>query len=157
MKRAIVYYSLSENTRQAAEAIAAGLEADVIRIDVVKPMPTEFKKQIMFGGMQVVFGLKPAIKGVPENLASYDEILIGTPIWAGRHCPAIHTLLQDKEIASKVTAVFTLDGGGENKKAKASLQKLLPNLKQFVTLKDHKLGMDEENRKQIAMLVFEMK
>lgn len=136
MKRIIIYYSLTENTKNAAEKLAELLNADLCRIDTVKPMPLEKEKQMIIGGMKAVFGMRPKIKDVPTDIQSYDEIIIGTPVWAGKNAPAVNTLLKNKEIKEKVTAVFTLSGGGDNDKCVARLRKKLPNLKHTVALAD---------------------
>ena len=99
-------------------------------------MPEEKEKQMMLGGMKAIFGTCPAIKGMPENILTYDEIIIGTPIWAGKNAPAMNTLLKSHEIRDKVTAVVTLSGGGDNDKCIAGLKKKLPNLAHTVALAD---------------------
>jgi len=156
MKRAVIYYSLTENTKEAAEKIAEKLGADLFRIDTVKPMPEEFGKQMMYGGMQATFGLKPEITGVPENVSEYNEIIIGTPIWAGKNTPAINTLLTNKEIRDKVVAVFTLSGGGDNKKCMPKLEKKLANLKHSVALADKKLGKEAESAAKLEAFIEEL-
>ena len=39
MNRAVVYYSLSGNTKEAAKVIARKLGAKIFEIDLVKPLP----------------------------------------------------------------------------------------------------------------------
>lgn len=153
MKRAIVYYSLSNNTKEAAEYLAEKTGADLFRIEPVKPMPDTFKKQILVGGMQSSFGLKPAIKGVPENIAEYDEIIMGAPIWAGKAAAPINTLLAKYNIADKVTTVFTFSGGGDNDKCIEALAKKLPNMKTNVALADRSNAKSENNEKCLENLV----
>lgn len=61
MKKAVVFYSLSGNTQAAAKEIAEGIGADLIELKLVKPFSTEKSKQLALGGMQAMFGMKPAI------------------------------------------------------------------------------------------------
>lgn len=156
MRRAVIYYSLSGNTHAAAETIAAALQADLIRIDTAKPMPESFSQQILYGGMQATFGLKPEITGIPDDLHTYDELIVGTPVWAGKHSPAVHTLLQDTVVREKVTAVFILSGGGKNEKLLPRLHKLLPNLKYTVHLADRKLQQETENREKLLAFLAQL-
>lgn len=154
MKRAVIYYSLTGNTVAAASYVAEQMGADLFRIELVKPMPESFNKQILTGGMMVTLGLTPAIKGVPENIGEYDEIVVGTPIWAGKACAPINTLLRKYKIADKVTAVFTLSGGGDNDKCIPALQKLLKNLQVNVALADRKLeDAAKHNAEKLAAFV----
>lgn len=148
MNRIIIYYSLTGNTKNAAERLAELLNADVCRIETVKPMPPDMARQMMIGGMKAVFGLRPEIKGVPQDISKYDEVIIGTPVWAGKNAPAANTLFKNKEIKEKVTAVFTLSGGGDNDKCVTRLRKMLPNLKHTAALADrnHETACNNEDK-----------
>ncbi len=79
MNRAVVYYSLSGNTKEAAKVIARKLGAKIFEIDLVKPFPKNTVRQMLVGGMQSTFGRRPKIKGVPDNIGYYDEIILGMP------------------------------------------------------------------------------
>lgn len=149
MKRAIVYYSLTNNTKEAARYLAGRLEADLYQIETMKPMPKGKGMQMLLGGMKATFGMCPAIKGVPDELTRYDEIVLGTPIWASKNAPAINTLLKSKEFREKITAVFTFSGGGDNDKCIAQLKKKLPNLKHTVALADRNNKLASENEKKL--------
>lgn len=146
MKRAIVYYSLSGNTEKTAKIIAERTGADLIRIDTVKAMPSGFKGQIMYGGMLATFGMKPEIKKVPDNITDYEDIILGTPVWASTFAPALKTLFSQKDIGSKVSSVFTLSGSGNNAKCLAKLSKFCPNIKNSVSLSDEKNGKPQDNK-----------
>lgn len=149
MKKAVVYYSLSDNTKEAAEYIAEKIGADLFRIEPVRPMPDSFPKQILLGGMQASLGLCPKIKGIPETIGSYDEIILGTPIWAGKAASPVNTLLKKYHAADRITAVFTFSGGGDNETCIAALSKKLKNLKGNVALADRKSETSEQNREKL--------
>jgi len=153
MKRAIIFYSLTGNTKDAAELIAEKLSADLVQIELVKPMPSTMGKQMMLGGMQSTFGMCPKIKGVPANLAEYDEIILGTPIWASKVASPINTLLKEKGLKEKITAVFTFSGGGDNDKCIKCLLKVLPNIKNNVALADRGNNLSEGNNDKIEKFV----
>ena len=150
MKRAVVYYSLSGNTKKVAEKIAKELSCDLIEIETLKPMPKVYAAQIMYGGMQASFSLKPRIKPIPAPILSYDELIIGCPIWAGKHAPAINTFIHLPGMARKIIAVFTLNGGGKNEKCQPGLRAILPSLKAYVDLYDKKLDKEKENEELLS-------
>lgn len=156
MKRAVVYYSLSGNTKEAAEKIAKEIGADLIQIDQLKPMPKSKASQMMFGGMKATFGMKPEIKGVPENISEYDEIIIGTPIWASKPAPAVNTFIKKKGVADRITSVFTFSGGGDNDKCIEYLSKLLPNMKNQVALADRENKLAEGNEANIENFIMKL-
>ena len=47
MKRAIIYYSLSDNTKEAAEYMSQKLDLDLYRIEPTKQMPDKMGKQML--------------------------------------------------------------------------------------------------------------
>lgn len=68
MSRAVVYYSLSGNTKEAAEIIARKLGAKIFEIDLVKTLPKNTVRQMLVGGMQSTLGRRPKIKGVADKI-----------------------------------------------------------------------------------------
>lgn len=157
MKRAIIYYSLTGNTMGGAEKLAELLDADIYRIETIKPMPSDKTKQMMIGGMKAIFGMCPEIKGVPENTEIYDEFIIGTPIWAGKHAPAVNTLLKNKKITEKITAVFTFSGGGDNDKCIEILTKMLPKLNHTAALADRNYKTACQNADKLCAFAEDIK
>lgn len=156
MKRIVIYYSLTNNTKEAAEYIAEKLGADLSRIELVKPMPESFGKQMMIGGMQASFGMTPKVNGVPSNISEYDEIILGTPIWAGKVASPINTLLKKYRVSDKVTAVFTFSGGGDNDKCMLALRKKLNNIKTSIALADRSNEIAGKNQEKLDKFVSEI-
>lgn len=138
MKRLVVFYSLSGNTEEAARKLAARLNAELLRLETVKPMPKSFAAQIFVGGGQVMFHHVPELKPLDKDVGAYDELILGSPIWNSKGVPAVNAFLQDEKAAAKVTALFFLSGGGEVQKGLEAITKLLPNLRRTVSLLDRK-------------------
>ena len=153
MRRLIVYYSLSGNTEEAAKKIAKELGADLLKLETVKAMPKSFAAQIMVGGGQVAFNHIPKLKPLDVDPASYDEIILGSPIWNSKGVPAVNAFLKDEKAAAKVTSLFFLSGGGEVQKGLTAITKLLPNLKNTVSLLDKKHEDSKDNDAKIAEFV----
>lgn len=153
MKRAVLFYSLTDNTREAAKEIGRLLNADVYAIETVRTMPKSMGMQMMYGGMLATFGMCPKIKGVPQNILDYDEIILGTPIWASKQAPAINTVLKNREICQRIVAVFTFSGGGDNDKCQEILKKQLPNLNHMVALADRNNPVASENQTKLKDFV----
>ena len=110
----------------------------------------------MFGGMRATFGMRAKLEKIEIDLTRYDEIILGTPIWAGKCVPAINTLLRDKKIANKVFAIFTVSGGGDNDKCIANLNKKLPNMKHTIALADCNNELSKKNQTSISKFVEEI-
>lgn len=157
MKRLVVYYSLSGNTKEAAEDIAKALDADLVRLDTVKPMPKSYAAQILVGGGQVAMNKIPKIKKIDTDINAYDEIILGTPVWNSKGVPAVNAFLKDSNAANKVKSVFIFSAGGDIKKCTDALVTQLPNLKYTVSLLDKKHVDSVNNKSKIEGFVADIK
>lgn len=156
MKKAVVFYSLSGNTQAAAKEIAEGIGADLIELKLVKLFPTEKSKQLALGGMQAMFGMKPAIQELSKNIKEYDVLILGTPIWAGTIAAPVHSFLNKYQVLDKIVAVFTFSGGGDNKRCIAKLSKRLPRLKMEVALANRDSDLAIHNADKIHHFIKEV-
>lgn len=156
MKKAVVFYSLSGNTQAAAKEIAEGIGADLIELKLVKPFPTEKSKQLALGGMQAMFGMKPAIQELSKNIKEYDVLILGTPIWAGTIAAPVHSFLNKYQVLDKIVAVCTFSGGGDNKRCIAKLSKRLPRLKVEVALANRDSDLAIHNADKIHHFIKEV-
>lgn len=156
MKRLVVYYSLSGNTEEAAKKIAEKLNADLLKLETQKSMPKSFAARIIVGGGQVMMHHVPELKPLEKDVSSYDEIILGSPIWNSKGVPAVNALLQDKAAAAKVSALFFMSAGGDMRKGLAAITEKLPNLKHSVSLLDRKHKNSAENDTKIAQFTAEI-
>lgn len=149
MKRAVIYFSYEGNTKKAAEFIAKEVGADLFRIETVEVLPEDRNVMLKKGAFQVMSGVKPAIKDLPD-LGAYDEIILGSPVWAGVVASPVNTFLKNCNCLDKITAVFTLSGSGRNERCIKKLSKILPNLKHQVSLFDRKSEGSNKNLELVA-------
>lgn len=132
MKRLIVFYSRTGNTKQVAQALAKSLKAD---LDEVK----DLKDRSGFLGYFIA-GYDAFRKKVTEitskkDPSKYDLILIGTPVWGGMVIPALRTYLEKNKdkIKNKKFAFFCTMGGSGAEKDFNNLSVLI-NKKPLATL-----------------------
>lgn len=125
----------------------------MIELKLVKPFPTEKSKQLALGGMQAMFGMKPAIQELSKNIKEYDVLILGTPIWAGTIAAPVHSFLNKYQVLDKIVAVFTFSGGGDNKRCIAKLSKRLPRLKVEVALANRDSDLAIHNADKILILL----
>lgn len=154
MKTAIVYYSMSGNTKYVADKIADGIktsgEVDIIRIEPKKAYPDKGAKKFFWGGKSAVMGEKPELLPYEFDADKYDRIIIGTPVWASTFAPPIRTFLQEhKDMTDKKWAVVTCFSGGGADKAIEKLKSFI-GIEEFeaelilVDPKDNQKPEDEE-------------
>ena len=133
-KRLIVYYSLSGNTKKAAEYLAEKTGAELMRLVCVKDVSESSGARFLVGGMKALKNDRPELMSFDKYPGAYDEIIIGTPVWAGVNAPALNTFLSGDGIKEKITAVFTLSGGGDNDRCVEKLKKLIPGIRYTAAL-----------------------
>lgn len=115
MKTLVLYYSLEENTKQLAEAIAEDLGADIERIMPKKEIRAKGISKFFWGGRQVILNKTPAIESLNSNFDAYDFIIVGSPVWAGTFAPAIKPVLSLEAVQDKKIAFFCTHEGGPGK------------------------------------------
>lgn len=114
VKRLVVFYSLSGNTRFIAEEIQKQENADLLELKLDKEVG--FLKFLRLIG-RAMSGKKPQLKPYNIDVNKYDVIYIGTPIWASHNAPAINTFLTTNTIKNKKIAIFCCHAGRGNGRA----------------------------------------
>lgn len=113
MRTAIVFYSLDGNTRLAACGLAERLGADVFEIRTVKPYPAKGPLKILVGGKDATFDRRPAIQPLDIDFATYDQVVLGTPVWADKVAAPINTFLKGRDLGEKHLALLISSAGGD--------------------------------------------
>ena len=157
MKTAIVYYSMSGNTKYVADKIADKVktseEVDIIRIEPKKAYPDKGAKKFFWGGKSAVMGETPALQPYEFNIEKYDRIIFGTPVWASTFVPPLRTFINDHpDVKDKKIAVFTCFSGGGADKAIDKMKKYI-GIEKFeaeLILIDPKDRVKEEDDEKIA-------
>lgn len=156
MKRAVIYYSLDGNTKEAAQTIAEPLGAALIELETEKPMPSGKASRILYGGMLSTMNQTPPLKPLSADPAGFDEIILGTPVWAGKIAAPVRSFLTKYAVDEKVTAVFTLSGGADDTKCLDDIRKLLHHIRHTVMLADRKSTYAEGNAVRLKKFLAEL-
>ena len=153
MKTAIVFYSMSGNTKFTADKIAEKTGADLIEIKPEKTYPDKGFRKYLWGGKSAVMGDTPKLLPYEFDAGKYDSIIFGYPVWASNFAPPIRTFIKEnlEKIAQKDFSVFTCYAG-------SGAEKSIDKLKNFLLIKDFKATLilidpkekpSEENDKKI--------
>lgn len=153
MKTLVVFYSLEGNTKYIAETIAKELNADILEVKAVKAFPSKGFKKFVWGGKSVVFKQHPDLEKIDVNVKTYDNLIIGSPVWASSYASPLHTFFRDYAVKRKNIAFFACHMGGGAEKCMKAFKQALPN-NNFVGETDfveplHK-GEEENRKKAIA-------
>jgi len=124
-KAIVVYYSFSGNTRATAKQIASKIDADLFEIETKKTYPSEYGKLVKEAKKEIQDGFLPELKAMPENLADYSTVFVGSPNWWGTITPALSTFLKEGNFQGKtVIPFFTHGSGGMQNMAKDTASQL---------------------------------
>ena len=99
----------------------------------------------MKGGFHAGIKKKPKLINYDNNIESYDEIFIGSPIWNGRLACPINTVLKETNLENKNVTFILYSGSGEAKHAVKYLNKKYPSAK-IIILKEPKKYNEELNK-----------
>ena len=111
-KSLVLYYSETGTTKTVALELQKQLGADIEAVEAVEPYSGNFQETIERSGRERERGETPAIKPLTKNLADYDVIFLGYPIWFGTYAMPIATLLKEQDFAGKTIVPFCTFGSG---------------------------------------------
>lgn len=106
----VVYFSCTNTTKGIADRIAEVTEAAAWRIEPEEPYTSEdldySNSSCRANREQNDPSARPAIKGRCEDIADYDVIFLGYPIWWGKAPKVIFTFLEGHDLTGKTIVPF---------------------------------------------------
>lgn len=111
-KMLVLYYSQTGNTKAVAEEIANKLGADIEEIMMEDPYDPDFQATIDRCLKEREQDILPTIHPVKADLANYDVIFLGYPVWFGTYAPPVITFLNGADLSGKKIVPFCTFGSG---------------------------------------------
>ncbi|MEJ2249109.1 MAG: flavodoxin [Candidatus Lokiarchaeota archaeon] len=127
VKVLVVYYSLTGNTKMVANAIKNSINCDLLQLKPIKELNAKSGMKYFWGGFQAVMGKKPKLEPFEINPLDYNIIFIGSPVWAWREAPPIHSFLENFDLSGKNVALW-MCAGGDGVKAMSRFKAALKNV-----------------------------
>ena len=129
-KKLVAYFSASGTTANVAKNLAKAAGADLYEI---KPAVSYSKADLNWMDKQSRSSVemrdkssRPALSDTDANIADYDTIFIGFPIWWYVAPTIINSFLEAYDFSGKKIVLFATSGGSGFGKAVASLQPSAP-------------------------------
>ncbi len=126
-KTLVVFYSQTNTTRTVALEIQSKLGADTAEIKVSGEYPTDFQSTIQRWQEDMKNGVNPEIEPLGVNIADYDTIFIGYPIWGGTYAQPVASFIGANNFAGKVVFPFCTFGSGGRVSSTKQLAEVLSN------------------------------
>jgi flavodoxin len=111
----IVYASRTGYTRGIAQALAKRLNADLE--EIVSVQPREGPVGYAQSALEALLTLAPAIQPPRKNPASYDLVVIGSPVWFWRLSSPVRTWLMQTDLQHARVACFCTMGSSGAQRA----------------------------------------
>lgn len=129
-KKLVAYFSASGTTARVAKNLAAAAGADIYEIKPAVPYSRAdlnwMDKQSRSSIEMRDKNSRPALADTNANIAAYDTIFIGFPIWWYIAPTIINTFLEAYDFSGKKIVLFATSGGSGFGKAVAGLQSSAP-------------------------------
>lgn len=115
MKTLVACFSASGATARLAKTLAGALSADLFEIKPKVPY-TDADLDWMNRKSRSTLEMndpdsRPEIAEIPENIAEYDRIFVGFPIWWYVAPTIINTFLESCDLSGKTIIPFATSGG----------------------------------------------
>ena len=111
-KMLVLYYSQTSNTKLIAEEIVSRTGADIEEIVCLEPYDGSYQETIERCIKERETGYIPPVQALAANLADYDVIFLGYPVWFGTYAPPVAALLETVDLSGKKVVPFCSFGSG---------------------------------------------
>ena len=130
-KKLVAYFSCSGVTKSVAQTLADAIGADLYEITPAQPY-TSADLNWMDKSSRSTLEMndpdsRPAIAGKMENMADYDTVFVGFPIWWYVAPTIINTFLESYDFSGKTIVPFCTSGGSGAGKTDNILHALCPD------------------------------
>lgn len=129
-KKLVAYFSASGVTAKVAENLAEAIGADIFEIEPETPYTqADLNWHDMTSRSSIEMqnpSSRPAIKVKRDNMADYDVIFVGFPVWWYVAPTIINTFLESYDLTGKIIIPFATSGGSGMGKTNERLQSSCP-------------------------------
>ena len=125
-KKLVAYFSAGGNTAALAKKLAAAAGADLFEIEPAVRYTAQdldwMNKQSRSSVEMSDHSSRPAIAGTKSDLAEYDTVYVGFPVWWYIAPTIINTFLESGDFSGKRIILFATSGGSGFGKAVDNLR-----------------------------------
>ena len=158
-KTLVAYFSASGVTRRVAEKLAAATGSDLYEIKPAEPYTrADLNWQDKRSRSSVEMNdpsSRPALADHAADVAGYDRIYLGFPIWWYTAPHIIRTFLESYDFAGKAIVIFATSGGSGLGQTAAELAPAAPAPRSWQAVCS--MGTPRQNRSNSGRKAFEMR
>lgn len=110
-KTLVAYFSRSGNARVIAGTIHRALAADLFEIRPAQPYPEDYEQTVEQARQERDRGYEPRLEARVPDMATYETVFLGFPIWGETTPPVIRSFLKAHDLSGKMLRPFITHGG----------------------------------------------
>lgn len=122
----VAYFSLSGNTCKAARQLQSLTGADFLEVKAAKQYAANYNAVVQEAKEEKAAEARPELVGGIDNMAAYDVIILGYPIWWWTMPMAMFTFLEQYDFSGKIIAPFCTHGGTSFGESLGDIARLAP-------------------------------
>jgi flavodoxin len=101
----MLYYSRTGNTKMACEALQKALNAQLVEVKDLTDRSGSWGG--LTGMLNTLFNMETGIDPEHPDISGCSNIILASPLWAGKFAPAIRTLIARNKFDGKNIAILT--------------------------------------------------
>ena len=110
-KTLVAYFSRTGNTRLVARQVRRATMADLFEIEPADPYPEDYGETVAQAQKEQDAGFEPPLKTTVPNIAAYQTVFLGFPIWGMNAPTVIKSFLSRHDLAGKTLVPLITHGG----------------------------------------------
>jgi flavodoxin len=126
-KTLVAYFSWSGNTRTIAQTILGKTRADIFEIQTVTPYSTNYSEVLTQAQNERNGNARLPLSTHVADMAQYEVIFIGYPIWHGSIPMAVVTFLEEYDFTGKTIVPFCSSASSGPGSTRSAIANLAPN------------------------------
>ena len=123
----IVYFSWSGHTRTVANFIHELMGNRMVEIEVQEPYSDVYSEVTARARREIDNDIRPALVTRVENMADYDTLIVGAPIWSSRLAPPVKRFLASYDLSGKKILPFCTHGVSGTAQSVNNMREVCPN------------------------------
>ena len=131
-KTLVAYFSATGTTEKAARQVAEVTGGTLYEIQPAKKYTSadlDWRDKSSRSSVEMTDALsRPALRSLPKDLAAYDTIYIGFPIWWNLAPRIINSFIEKGDFTGKTLIPFATSGGSRIANSEQELKKAYPDL-----------------------------
>jgi flavodoxin len=107
----VAYLSRSGNTRLIARQISRAVSGELFEIETAQAYPDDYEEMVAQAQREKEAGFEPQLRTNVANIAGYQTIYLGFPIWGMTAPSPVRSFLSSHDLSGKTIVPFITHGG----------------------------------------------